>query len=157
MKVRPLGPVLMTLSCRCLADDGPTVLQRRHASVYQVLPGGNTTFTMLQLQVWFSVISNTWCAHGAAFRKFICISRSISHASKSVVTCVITFLWGTSDPRKMAWVQAFPRVKQEWTEWTRHLSRNLCLCSVNCNLQTQNSSVLLKCLYFGSTPVLEGL
>ena len=66
--------------------------------------------------------------HGAAFRKLICISGSISHTSKSVVVCFVSFSGGTSDRRRTAY---FPRVEPEWNKWMRHLSCSLCLCSAN--------------------------
>ena len=37
----------------------------------------------------------------------------------------------TSDRRKIAWVQNFPRVKLEWTKSMWQLSCNFCLCSEN--------------------------
>ena len=39
--------------------------------------------------------------------------------------------WDTSERRKIALVQNFPRVKLEWTEWMWHLSCSL--CCVNCS------------------------
>ena len=41
--------------------------------------------------------------------------------------------WGTADRRKIAWVQNFPRVKLEWTEWMWNLSCIFRLCSVICS------------------------
>ena len=51
-----------------------------------------------------------------SIRKLSCISRSTSYSSKSEVMHVITFLGGTSDQRKRAWVQMFSHVNLEWTE-----------------------------------------
>ena len=65
--------------------------------------------------------------------------------------------WGTSDWRKIALTQNFQRVKMEWTEWIWHMSCSLCLCSVVLLLQSKNSGVLLKCLYFGSTHMPKAL
>ena len=73
--------------------------------------------------------------HGTAFRKLICISRSTSHMSELEVMCLI-ILWG-----------------YKWLE----KNGILCLCSVNCLLQTQNSSILVKCLCFNCTPMCKGL
>ena len=102
------------------------------------------------------VTNSTRVRHGASFIKLVCISRSSSHRSKWEVMCLVTCLELQGTGKKIAWLQTFPRSKPEWTELMWHLSCSLSLWR-ELLLHPQNSSVSLKCLCFGCTPMCKGL